>query len=117
MRHTLRHLFVFTLTMLPACGSSSSDGGCDEGPTSSISLVAVPDSATVKVGASATFVAKIARCDGLSPIPEARWASGNPAVATIDAVTGVTKGVAPGKAQLSATYGPGTAFATIDVVP
>lgn len=115
MRHTLRHLLTVLMIALPACGA---DGGEREEVTSSISLVATPNSATVKVGQTATFVVRMARSNGaLDPVPEARWSSGNESVATIDAITGLAKGIAPGRAQLTATYGPGTAFASIEVVP
>jgi len=117
MRHTLRHFFALVLIVLPACGSSES-GSEREQATSSISLVATPNSATIRVGATATFVVRMARGDGtLDPVPEARWSSGNEGIATIDPVTGIAKGVAPGRAQLSASYGPGTASASIEVTP
>lgn len=115
MRHTLRHLLTLLMVALPACAA---DAGEREEVTSSISLVATPNMATVRVGQTATFVVRMARSNGaLDPVPEARWSSGNDSIATIDAITGVAKGIAPGRAQLTATYGPGVANATIEVVP
>lgn len=111
-RHSLRHLTL--LLALLGCGDAAS------GPpevTSSITLVARPDTATLHVGATLTLTAQRARGDGTwDPVP-AQWVSSNPGLATVDANTGVVRGVAPGRVGLTASYGPGTASASVDVVP
>lgn len=102
------------LVGLMGCGDASSN---PPEQTSSITLVVRPDAATLRVGSTVTLVARMARGDGTwDPVP-ASWSSSNPGLATVDASTGVVRGVAPGRVGLTASYGPGTASATIEIVP
>lgn len=97
-------------------------GGCaahaDASPeqTSSVSIVARPDRVTARVGEVVRFAALLQRRDGAEAVP-ATWSSTDPRVATVDGNTGVAVGVAPGKVAIEARYGPGTASATLTIVP
>ena len=111
-RHSLRPLVV--LVGLMGCGDASSN---PPEQTSSITLVVRPDAATLRVGSTVTLVARMARADGTWDPAPASWSASNPGLATVDASTGVVRGVAPGRVGMTASYGPGTASATIEVLP
>ena len=83
-----------------------------------IEITLSPD--TVAVGASARAVGQMWRDDGLivrSSRDFVLYSSGNPAVATVNATTGAIVGVAPGRAEIFATWETRRAIDTITVVP
>lgn len=67
-------------------------------------VVAVsPTSATIAVGATRTFTATVTAPGGAPAGVAAAWATSNPAVVSVDPVTGVATGRIPGSATITAT--------------
>lgn len=94
---------------LAACGSQST-------PTAPATVASVAVTGTAPgVGASASFSATATLSDGTTQTvtSQATWASSNPSVATVNA--GTVSGLAPGEADITATYQnvTGRAHATI----
>jgi uncharacterized protein YjdB len=110
---------VAVLAALIAVGCGDSAGSCSEDVAQpSISLEVTPATAKVGVGETVAFAAHQRTCEGeLQAVPEASWSSANETIVTVDAATGVATAKAVGKAVISAAWGPGTASATLEVMP
>lgn len=102
-------------------------GGGDQGrspilglPAADIVSVAVtPATASVAKGATQAFVATASYTDGSSRdvTVGAAWASATPAVATVNAGSGVATGVTVGTSVISAAFSGKTGTATLTVLP
>ena len=95
------------------------DAGIPTGPTASVASVTVtPGAPVAAVGGTQAFSAAAADAAG-QPVEGAKvvWSSTTPAVATIDAATGVATAVSVGEAQIVATADNGvTGTATLRVL-
>jgi len=65
------------------------------------SISVTPDGTTLAIGATRTFSAAVIADEGVAPT--VTWSSSDPAVATINATTGVATGVATGSTGIKAT--------------
>lgn len=102
-------------------------GGGDQGrspilglpATDLVSLAVTPAPATAAIGGSRQFTATATYSDGSSRdvTVGSAWTSATPAVATINAATGVALGVTTGTSVITAGFGSKTAVATLTVVP
>lgn len=73
-------------------------------PAPVASVAILPDSAVLRLGATATLVAQVK--DDLGVVLQdraVRWSSGAPLVASIDSITGVVRGLSGGTAVVTAT--------------
>ncbi len=79
----------------------------DQAPLVATTLEIVPISASTTVGGSVAFtaIARDATGAAILPTPAVTWSSAIPAVATINASTGVATGVATGTTQITARAG------------
>src|SRR4051794_16600017 len=103
----LRHRLLCTAIVagVVACGGSEGTKPTPVQPTTPfVSAVSVtPDVATVETSQSTTLKAEVHDQNGAlmsGKLPT--WASSNPAVATVNATTGVVLGVAAGSVTISA---------------
>ena len=102
-------------------------GGGDQGrdpilglPAATLVSVSVsPAAPAVAIGATQQFVATATYSDGSSRdvTVGAAWTSATPAVATINAATGLAAGVSAGTSSIAAAYSGKSASATLTVVP
>lgn len=74
-----------------------------------------PTSATIAVGATRTFTATVLNPGGAPSAIPARWATSNPAIVTVDNITGVATGVLSGSTTITATALGVAAAATVTV--
>jgi uncharacterized protein YjdB len=80
-------------------------------------IIIAPTAATVAVGGTTTLSATLL---GTGTLPAARFRSAQPAIATVDSVSGVVRGIAPGVATIIASPAGNTtlsAAATVTVLP
>ncbi|PWF47978.1 Ig-like domain-containing protein [Massilia glaciei] len=113
---------IFASALLSACG-----GGGDQGrdpilgmPGATLVSVAVsPATASIAAGGTQQFVATATYSDNSSRIvtTDSAWVSSAPAVATVGAATGSARGLVPGSASISATFGGKTGAAALTVTP
>lgn len=102
-------------------------GGGDQGrdpilglPAATLVSVAVsPATQTVAIGAAQQFVATASYSDGSSRdvTVGAAWVSATPAVATVNAATGMAAGVSVGSSSITAAFSGKTGSAVLTVVP
>jgi hypothetical protein len=90
-----------------ACGAIILVGGCDKnpsGPTPTPASIQVSGTAP-PVGVTSQFVASAIAKDGsqTNVTAQANWLSSDPSIATVSG--GVVQGLAPGTAEISASYG------------
>ena len=74
-----------------------------------------PTSATIAAGATRTFTATVLNPGGAPSAIPALWATSNPAIVTVDNVTGVATGVLSGSTTITATALGVAAAATVTV--
>ena len=79
-------------------------------------VVTSPASGAVAVGATTTFVAVASDAKGVRALTTFTFSSDNPAVATINAVTGVATGVSVGMARVVAKASNGVSADSVNVV-
>ncbi len=84
------------------------------GPVAAV--VTTPTSGTVAVAATTTFVAVATDAKGVRALTTFTFSSSNPAVATINAITGVATGVAVGTARIVAKASNGVSADSVNVV-
>lgn len=111
---------VMLATLLSACG-----GGDDLGrdpilgvPAATLVSVSVtPATAAVLVGASQQYSATASYSDGTSQnvTTSSAWASASPLIASVAPSTGLARGLTPGSAVISATFGGKTGAGTLVV--
>lgn len=112
--------FLFT-AVLAGCGGG--DQGRDPilGLPSAdlVSLAITPATPSIAYGASQQFVATASYTDGSTRdvTVATAWTSATPAVATINATSGLAKSVAAGSSVISASYNGKTATTTLTVLP
>jgi len=109
-------------SLLAGCG-----GGGDQGrdpilglPAADLVTLAVtPAASSVGIGGARAFVATASYSDGSSRdvTVGAAWSSATPAVATVNATSGVAAGASVGSSLITAAFGSKTASATLTVVP
>lgn len=109
-------------TLLAGCG-----GGGDQGrapilgvPAADLISVAVtPAAPSVAIGATQQFTATAVYSDGSARdvTGNAAWSSATPAVATVNAGTGIAAGVNPGSSVVSAAFQGKSGSATLTVLP
>ncbi len=108
-------------TLLAACGGG--DGGrdpilgVDAAALSSVSVT--PAQGAVPIGGIQQYIATATYADGASRdvTTSAAWASAQPAIASVNAGTGVATGVATGTASISATFNGKAGSAVLTVLP
>ncbi len=81
----------------------------------SYSLTVAPGAATVAVGATTQFTAVVKDAAGVTVATPVKWATGNPAIATVDSLTGLVRGVLSGATSITATALGVAAAATVTV--
>lgn len=74
-----------------------------------------PTSATIALGATRTFTATVLNPGGAPSAIPARWATSNPAIVTVDSISGVATGVLAGSTTITATALGVAAAATVTV--
>src|SRR5215831_11814223 len=88
--------------VIAACGGDGDSPAAPLVPVASVTVT--PNAPTVKVGATATLAATLK--DEQNNVLTGRavaWSSSAPAIATVDAASGVVTGVATGTATITAT--------------
>ncbi|MFC0135539.1 hypothetical protein CR105_18035 [Massilia eurypsychrophila] len=113
---------LFAAALVAGCG-----GGGDQGrdpilglPAAELVSVAVtPATASVAIGATRTLVATATYTDGSSRdvTVGAAWTSATPAVATVNATSGVAVGVSVGNAVVTAAFNGKSGTSTVTVLP
>ena len=113
---------LLAMAALAGCG-----GGGDQGrepilglPATTLSSLAVtPATATVAIGASQQFTAIATYGDGSSQDVSAKaaWTSATPAIASVNASSGIAAGVTAGSSGISAAFGGKSASAQLTVSP
>jgi hypothetical protein len=74
-----------------------------------------PTGASIPVGTTKAFTATVLNPGGTPSATPARWATSNPAIVTVDSVTGVATGVLTGSTTITATALGVAAVATVTV--
>jgi uncharacterized protein YjdB len=102
-------------------------GGGDQGrdpvlglsPADLVSVAVTPATASVAIGATQKFVATATYSDGSSRdvTVGAAWTSATPAVATVNAASGVAAGVSAGSSVITAGFSGKNGSATLTVLP
>jgi uncharacterized protein YjdB len=83
-----------------------------------VSSIAIAPPASLRTGEEATLAAVVLGMTGDTlPAAEITWSSSNPAVATVDALTGVARALEPGTTLIQARSGTQTSVAELTVVP
>ena len=96
MRHGLR--LVLALAALTACGST-----LESLPVFSVTVAGSP--LTIGVGQTTQLVASGRDVNGVVVSTTVRWTSLAPAIASVDSVSGLVRGVAAGSATIRARAG------------
>ena len=97
MQTYVRYLALISIvTLALACG----DAIAPTGPLGSSRVVVSPNPVTITVGETINMVAEPT---GDAEGQAVTWTTHHPAIATVDAVSGVVTGVAPGYAAITAT--------------
>lgn len=100
-----------SVLVLAACGGGSDPGGTTTpdtpGPPASLAI-ALP-SAGVAIGDTATATAVVRDASGRTVSAAVTWSSSAPNIATVNAATGLVRGVALGNAQITASTTGGSA--------
>jgi hypothetical protein len=100
------------LFFTPGCGEDGNGGGCDVNPAGPgcVQLATItPSTDMVYIGQRVTFSA--------TPTTGVTWGGDNPAVATVDASTGVVTGIATGKVTIWAQNSAGRTTRLLSVLP
>jgi hypothetical protein len=120
MRLPVRLICSMLATSVVACGGGGEATKPPVVPVTPVvtSVAVLPGFAQIETGATTTFSVEVrdqnnALMTGKTPA----WSSSNPAIATVDASSGLTRGIAVGSTTITATVeGKGSA-ATIAVIP
>lgn len=110
---------LLAATLLAGCG------GGDQGrapilglPAATlVSLAVTPAAPSIALGLTQQFSASATLSDGSTQPVTAAWTSATPAVATINAASGLAASTGAGSSVISAAYGGMTASATLTVTP